>query len=144
MSGAPQGAILEVFLESLSQVCNSSIPLWDPVCHHVLHKADSKPAPFRNQARTVRTRSRRKCIQVSPRRRAMGMSRVRLDKPTKCQEFDTARPRRTGVFCAATGVAGKSNVSSPGFITFAVPSFAGSTTQKISSGWFNSLAPSSS
>jgi transposase len=50
------------------------------------------------------------------------------------------RRRRTAGFCAATGVAGKSNAYSPGFITFVAPSFAGNTTQRISSGWFNSLA----
>src|SRR4029077_16757802 len=53
-------------------------------------------------------------------------------------------PRRTAAFCAATGVAGKWSACSPGFIIFVAPSFAGNTTQKISSGWFNSLAPSSS
>ena len=52
--------------------------------------------------------------------------------------------RRTAGFCAATGVAGKSSACSPGFMTFVAPSFAGNTTQKISSGWSNSLAPSSS
>ena len=42
---------------------------------------------------------------------------------------------RMGESCAATSVVGKSNVCSPGCITFAVSSFAGNTTYPISSGW---------
>jgi hypothetical protein len=38
----------------------------------------------------------------------------------------------------------KSSVCSLGFITFDVSSFAGNTTQRISSGWCSWLAPSSS
>jgi hypothetical protein len=67
---------------------------------------------------------------------------VQLIAPTN--SCASERRRRTGAFCAATGVAGKWSVCSPGFITFVAPSFAGNTTQKISSGWSNSLAPSSS
>ncbi len=68
---------------------------------------------------------------------------VQLIAPHKFVRVAVCHARRPA-FCAATGVAGKWSACSPGFITFVAPSFAGNTTQKISSEWFNSLAPSSS
>ena len=51
---------------------------------------------------------------------------------------------KTVAVCVVTAAAGKSSACSLGFITFVASSFAGNITQRISSGWFSSLALSSS
>jgi hypothetical protein len=51
---------------------------------------------------------------------------------------------KTVAACVDIAAVGRSSVCSLGFITFVALSFAGNTTQRISSGWCNSLALSSS
>ncbi|MGB7727698.1 MAG: hypothetical protein WBL50_06680 [Candidatus Acidiferrum sp.] len=47
---------------------------------------------------------------------------------------------KTVAACVDIGAVGRSSACSLGFITFVALSFAGNTTQRFSSGWFNSLA----
>ena len=54
------------------------------------------------------------------------------------------RPHKMAAACVATAAVGKSSDCLLGSIIFVASSFAGNTTQRISSGWFSSLAPSSS
>ena|SRR5215469_4987682 len=54
------------------------------------------------------------------------------------------KPHKTAGCCAVTGAVGRSSVCLLGSITFVASSFAGNTTQRISSGWCSLLAPSSS
>ena len=91
-------------------------------------------------ARNSRANDRRPCL----RQRSAGSAHPRTLRRAAHRaaqiQAPSQTPRKTVACCAAIAAVGKSSDCSLGFIIFVASSFAGNTTQRISSGWFSSLA----